>query len=100
MDTEERSGHSSLKKMLTSARQLDDQGYWVTFGDGKWKVVKTNLVIARGKKRGNLYMVEVPNDEVNAVTNELKPSRLWHKRLDHMSEKGMKMLFAKGKLQT
>ncbi|KAJ9548930.1 hypothetical protein OSB04_021473 [Centaurea solstitialis] len=88
----------SLKKMLISAGQLDDQGYWTTFGGGQWKVVKENLVIARGKKRGTLYMVEIPDDEVNAVTNELKPSRLWHQRLGHMSEKGMKMLVARGKL--
>ncbi|KAJ9557170.1 hypothetical protein OSB04_011784 [Centaurea solstitialis] len=87
-----------LKKMLISAVQLDDQGYWTTFGRGQWKVVKENLVIARGKKRGTLYMVEIPDDEVNAVTNELKPSRLWHQRLGHMSEKGMKMLVARGKL--
>ncbi|KAJ9555041.1 hypothetical protein OSB04_009655 [Centaurea solstitialis] len=88
----------NLKKMLISAGQLDDQGYWTTFSGGQWKVVKENLVIARGKKRGTLYMVEIPDDEVNAVTNELKPSRLWHQRLGHMSEKGMKMLVARGKL--
>lgn len=88
----------SLKKMLISTGQLDDQGFKIAFGEGQWKVVKENLVIARGKKRGTLYMVDVPDSEMNAVTSGLNPSRLWHQRLGHMSEKGMKMLVAKGKL--
>ena len=88
----------SLKKMLISIGQLDDQGFDVTFGGGQWKVVKGNLVIARGKKKGSLYMVEVSDDEVNAVTSGTKSSSLWHQRLGHMSEKGMKMLVSNGKL--
>jgi len=58
----------SLKKMLIYAGQLDDQRYRIILGDGQWKVVKQNIVIAKGKKKGTLYMVEVPDDEVNAVT--------------------------------
>ncbi|VFQ72538.1 unnamed protein product [Cuscuta campestris] len=55
---------SALKKSLISIRQLDDQGHEVKFRDGKWKVVKGNLVMARGKKRGSLYMVELPSEGV------------------------------------
>ncbi|KAK1430235.1 hypothetical protein QVD17_12833 [Tagetes erecta] len=46
----------SLKKQLISVGQLDEQGHEVKFGNGQWKVVKGNLVIARGRKRGSLYM--------------------------------------------
>jgi hypothetical protein len=63
------------------------------------KVVRGNLVISKGKKRGSLYMVKIPTDGVNAVTSGLSPSVLWHQRLGHMSEKGMKMLAAKVKFQ-
>ncbi|KAJ0714724.1 putative RNA-directed DNA polymerase [Helianthus annuus] len=87
-----------LKKMLISVGQLDDQGYDVVFGGGQWKVVKGSLVIAKGKKRGTLYMVEVPAEEANAVTAKPSLSKLWHQRLGHMGDKGMKMLVAKGKL--
>ncbi|VFQ92822.1 unnamed protein product [Cuscuta campestris] len=46
-----------LKTKLISVGQLDEQGLDVKFGGGKWKVIKGNLVIARGLKRGPLYMV-------------------------------------------
>ncbi|KAJ0942050.1 putative RNA-directed DNA polymerase [Helianthus annuus] len=87
-----------LKRMLISIGQLNDQGYDVHFGRGQWKVVKGSMVIARGKKRGTLYMVEVPTDGVNAVSDGSSLSKLWHQRLGHMSEKGMKILVTKGKL--
>lgn len=87
-----------LKRMLISIGQLDDQGYGVYFGGGQWRVVKGSMVIAKGKKRGSLYMVEVPAGSANAVSKVSSPSKLWHQRLGHMSEKGMKMLVARGKL--
>ncbi|VFQ90050.1 unnamed protein product, partial [Cuscuta campestris] len=52
----------ALKKSLISVRQLDEQGHEVKFRDGQWKVVKGNLVMARGRKRGSLYMVELPSE--------------------------------------
>ena len=87
-----------LKRMLISVGQLDDEGHHVTFGDHQWKVKKGSLVIAKGQKRGTLYMVEVfDNEEANAV-EEVGTSTLWHQRLGHMSEKGMKMLVSKGRI--
>lgn len=56
------------------------------------------MVIAKGKKRGTLYIVEVPVGGVNAVAKGPSLSSLWHQRLGHMSEKDMKMLVARGKL--
>ncbi|KAL8104982.1 hypothetical protein AgCh_028950 [Apium graveolens] len=87
-----------LKKMLLSVGQLDKEGYRVTFGDGQWKLIKGNLVIARGEKNGTLYIVEQSSYEANAVADEIESSTLWHKRLGHMSEKGMKLLTSKGKI--
>ena len=56
------------------------------------------MVIARGRKRGTLYMVEVTDSEVNAIEEEEKTSTLWHQRLGHLSEKGMKILASKGSI--
>ncbi|VFQ70095.1 unnamed protein product, partial [Cuscuta campestris] len=56
----------ALKKSLISVRQLDEQGHEVKFRDGQWKVVKGNLVMARGRKSGSLYLVELPSEGVTA----------------------------------
>ncbi|VFQ69302.1 unnamed protein product [Cuscuta campestris] len=54
----------ALKKSLISVRQLDEQGHEVKFIDGQWKVVKGILVMARGKKKGLLYILELPSEGV------------------------------------
>ncbi|VFQ69560.1 unnamed protein product [Cuscuta campestris] len=56
----------ALKKSLISVRQLDEQGHEVKFRDGQWKVVMGNLVMARGRKSGSLYLVELPSEGVTA----------------------------------
>ena len=43
-------------------------------------------------------MVELPSYTVNAVIDEVGPSTLWHQKLGHMCEKGMKVLVSKGKI--
>ena len=53
--------------------------------------------MARGKKTGTLYMTSSPKDTI-AVANASTDTSLWHYRLGHISEKGMKMLLSKGKL--
>jgi hypothetical protein len=63
----------SLKKQLIYVRNLDEHGHEVRFGNGQWKVVKGNIVIARGRKRGSLYMVSIPlKGEVVLVQKETK----------------------------
>nr|GEZ50051.1 retrovirus-related Pol polyprotein from transposon TNT 1-94 [Tanacetum cinerariifolium] len=49
----------SLKRKLISVGQLDNEGYHIGFGDQMWKVTRGGQVIARGCKRGTLYMVEI-----------------------------------------
>jgi len=88
----------ALKRNLISIRQLDDEGHHTTFGDGAWKVNKGNLVMACGKKRVSLYMIAYEN--MVAVTEAVNNSTMWHQRLGHMSEKGIKLMVAKGKLSS
>ena len=67
-------------------------------GEGKWKLTKGSLILARGKKNNTLYKTEarLVTGEVNIVENEAS-TELWHKRLGHMNEKGFQVL-AKKKL--
>ncbi|GKE14534.1 putative RNA-directed DNA polymerase, partial [Tanacetum coccineum] len=87
-----------LKKRLISVGQLDEEGYHIGFGDQQWKVSKGSLVVAHGNKRRSLYMVEVPSDGINTTIDVRGNAALWHQRLGHMSEKGMKILALKGRI--
>ena len=86
-----------LKRNLISVGQLDREGYCITFSGHEWKITKGALVIARGKKNGTLYITS-NLENIIAVTDADEKSNLWHQRLGHMSEKGMKSLLSKGKL--
>ena len=87
----------NLKRNLISVEQLDDEGHAILFVGGTWKVTKGARVLARGKKTGTLYMTSSPRNTVAVVDASIDTS-LWHRRLGHMNEKGMKMLLLKGKL--
>ncbi|GKA91668.1 retrovirus-related pol polyprotein from transposon TNT 1-94 [Tanacetum coccineum] len=43
-------------------------------------------------------MVEVPSERINATIDGRGNATLWHQRLGHMSEKGMKILALKGRI--
>ncbi|XP_021724338.1 uncharacterized protein LOC110691712 [Chenopodium quinoa] len=66
------------------------------FGEGTWKVSKGAMVVARGTKTGTLYTTLECTSTIATTAND--ETKLWHTRLGHMSEKGMKMLASKGKL--
>ncbi|KAJ0495241.1 putative RNA-directed DNA polymerase [Helianthus annuus] len=53
-----------LTKKLIYVSQLDKQGLDIKFGGGKWKVIDGNLVVACGRRRGSLYLVEIPAEGV------------------------------------
>ena len=82
---------------MISVRQLDDEGHAILFVGGTWNVTKGAKVLARGKKTSILYMTSSPRDTI-AVADASTDTSLWHRRLGHMSEKGMKMLLSKEKL--
>ena len=86
-----------LRRNLISVGQLDGEGYCTTFSGHEWKITKGALVIARGKKTGTLYVTS-NLENIVAVADADGKSNLWHQRLGHMSEKGMKTLLSKGKL--
>ncbi|HEX4849418.1 MAG TPA: DDE-type integrase/transposase/recombinase, partial [Puia sp.] len=106
-----------LSRNLISAGQLTEQGCTVTFTDKNWKVSKGALVVAKGVKVGTLYLctghtvpstldvIEEKQTSSGTVAAGLQEetgkvavgseTTLWHNRLGHMSEKGMKVLHSK-----
>ncbi|KAJ4736375.1 Transposon Ty1-NL2 Gag-Pol polyprotein [Rhynchospora pubera] len=88
-----------LKKNLISVGQLDKEGFRIIFGEGSWKIVKEALVVARGTKTSTLYLINSSVPLV-AVAGAKADPNLWHKRLGHMSDKGMKVLASKELLPT
>ena len=86
-----------LRMNLISVRQLDNEGHAILFVSGTWKVTKGARVLACGKKIGTLYMTSSLRDTI-VVAEVSTDTSLWHRRLGHMSEKGMKMLLSRGKL--
>ena len=86
-----------LRRNLIFVGQLDDEGHAILFVSGTSKVTKGVKVLACGKKIGTLYMTSSPRDTI-AVVEASTDKSLWHCRLSHMSEKGIKMLLSKGKL--
>ena len=86
-----------LRRNLISVGKLDDERHAILFVGGTWKVTKGARVLAVGKKTGTLYMTSSPRDTI-VVADASTDTSLWHRRLGHMNEKGMKMLLSKGKL--
>ncbi|KAK8519322.1 hypothetical protein V6N12_025363 [Hibiscus sabdariffa] len=88
-----------IRLNLISEGKLDDEGFCNTFSDGKWKLTKGSLVVARGKKSSNLYLMHASTsrDTVNVTVND-NSTELWHKRLSHMSENGLNCLAKKNQL--
>ena len=80
-----------LRRNLISVGQLDDEGHAILFVGDTWNVTKGVRVLARGKKTGTLYMTSSSRDTIT-VADASTDTSLWHRRLGHMSEKGMKML--------
>ena len=88
---------SKAEENLISVGQLDEEGHSIHFHGGKWKVSKGARILVCGHKIGTLYMT-MNNKDIVAIANTSANSKLWHLRLGHMSEKGMKVLMSKGKL--
>ncbi|KAK8595939.1 hypothetical protein V6N12_064445 [Hibiscus sabdariffa] len=60
-----------IRLNLISAGRLDDKGFCNNFSDGQWKLTKSSLVVARGKKSSNLYLMQASTsrDTVNTIND-------------------------------
>jgi len=85
-----------MRLNLISAGKLDDTGLVNHFGGGKWKLTNGSLIIVRGVKEGSLYVIQgnLCRGEVNVV-HDNSNLELWHRRLRHISKKGLQILARK-----
>ena len=91
----------NLRRNLTSIGQLTDSGYKVTFEHGSYKVSKGALVVAHSKREGSLFIANGKIDHLIAAgqkTSSNVDCMTWHRRLGHMSEKGMQIMVVGGSL--
>ena len=81
-----------IRLNLISTGRLDDEGYSGSFHNGTWKFCKGSLIVNRAQKQGTLYVMHAKlcKDEANVAADS--SGERWHKRLGHMSEKGINML--------
>ena len=70
----------------------------MTFGDSSWKVTKGAMVFAKENLVGTLYLFTNIFDYYLNLVSIGDNASLWHNRLRHMSEKGMKILNSNGSL--
>ncbi|GKV40824.1 hypothetical protein SLEP1_g48425 [Rubroshorea leprosula] len=84
-----------IRLNLMSTGMLDDDGYINYFGNGTWKLTNGTMVMARGKKRFLLYETQAKQCQGQINVTEADAIELWHKRLGHLSEKGLQILSKK-----
>jgi hypothetical protein len=99
-----------LSMSLISVRKLDDVGVDTVFGKGSCKRVRGAMVPMRGVQCGNMYkllgssytngcnnfvVLEKRNEGDKTNTVPEKKTVLWHQRLGHIGEKGLRHYMAK-----
>ena len=89
-----------LKRNLISLGMLDDYGFTWKGEKGALKVSKGSLVVMKGMKDDSLYFLQgstVIGMAATVVDSGNNPSvSLWHKRLGHVSERGLHELEKQG----
>lgn len=84
-----------LKKNLTFLRMLDAKDYEYKVGGGVLKVKMGSMVIMKGNLVHRLYLLQ-GNTLVGIVATVSEENQsqasLWHKRLGHISEGGLREL--------
>jgi hypothetical protein len=100
-----------LARSLISISKLDDAGVDIVLGKGTCKMVRGEMVLMRGVWCGTLYKLlgrnytygcnnsvvpEKTNKEDKTNTIPRNKTMLWHQRLGHIREKGLRTLHNKG----
>ena len=90
-----------LKRNLIYLRTLDESGYNFKVEIGKLTISKGTIIVMKGQKRNGLYILEghTLKGLVGSVLRiETNKTILWHRRLDHLSDRGLKELHKQGLL--
>ncbi|KAH9768487.1 Integrase catalytic domain-containing protein [Citrus sinensis] len=87
---------NGLKKNLLSLGQMDSHGYKTHVENGIMKVVKCALILMKAEKIGaNLFMLKretLQEADACVASNGEESMMMWHLKLGHMSEQGLKIL--------
>ncbi|KAH9668961.1 Integrase catalytic domain-containing protein [Citrus sinensis] len=87
---------NGLKKNLLSLGQMDSHGYKTHVENGIMKIVKGALVLMKAEKIGaNLFMLKgetLQEADACVASNGEESTMMWHLKLGHMSEQGLKIL--------
>ncbi|PKI37584.1 hypothetical protein CRG98_042008 [Punica granatum] len=75
-----------IRLNLISTGQLDDKCYSNEFSNGRWKLSKGSLIVARGQKTDTLYRLRARHNSGQVNVAEDYPIELWHRRLGHISK--------------
>ena len=97
-----------LRKNLISVGTLDKNGYTFSGSGGVLRVLKGALVVMKGKLQHGIYTLMgslvlriaaiSSSMAIDFVEKKDNCTELWHRRLGHMSEKGLSVLSKKGLL--
>ena len=85
-----------LKRSLICIGMLADHGYRTTLNESTWQLSKGNMHIGHELKYNNLYPLTVIGQEGSLNVAEMPSSRLWHGRLAHISQTGLRGLSVLG----
>ena len=83
-----------LQRNLISLGMLDEAGYICKIESGNMKISRGSYVAMRGVKKNRLYVLlgkTLTNSAAvaNSSKSVIDQTNLWHKRLGHISEKGL-----------
>lgn len=82
-----------LTRNLISLGTFERAGYVVSLKGGKTKVIKGSMVmLTRTRGENNIYLLDgcvAGGVNVNVSNKGVNASRLWHKRLGHISDQGL-----------
>ncbi|KAL2233631.1 UNVERIFIED_CONTAM: Retrovirus-related Pol polyprotein from transposon TNT 1-94 [Sesamum indicum] len=87
-----------LSHNLISCAALEENGLEGRWGKGLMKIMKGSLVVFKAERKRNLYICTASYDNIAASVSVCDVTSLWHKRLGHISQKGLDFLKRDGVL--
>ncbi|KAL2248445.1 UNVERIFIED_CONTAM: Retrovirus-related Pol polyprotein from transposon TNT 1-94 [Sesamum indicum] len=81
-----------LSHNLISCAALEEDGLEGRWGKDLMKIIKGSLIVFKAERKCNLYICTVSYDNLAASVSECDLTALWHKRLGHISQKGLDFL--------
>ncbi|KAL0324595.1 UNVERIFIED_CONTAM: putative mitochondrial protein [Sesamum calycinum] len=87
-----------LNHNLMSCAALEEEVLEGRWGKGIMKIMKGSLTVFKADRRRNLYVYSVDYGILAASVTDFDKTSLWHKRLGHISQKGLELLQKEGVL--